>query len=139
MNNDDRIYLSIRAAIATTQACPEWLLDKFKPIKVEATDDEDPVYYTVSDGLTMLEAAQAAGVVTVFADESESKPKIVDDVADADNVLFLLREKDMDLETLGNLRDSAVALQAGFSDIVLKDVLLYARSTFIDYINGKES
>ena len=75
-SNDSRFYPRISATSSTTITCPQAVLDQFKPIKTPAVDEETPVvYYVEADGLTIHEAALAAGIPVAYFDESQgSKP-----------------------------------------------------------------
>jgi hypothetical protein len=76
-SRDSRFYPRISAASSTTITCPQAVLDQFKPIKTPAVDEETPaVYYVEADGLTIHEAALAAGIPVAYFDESQGgKPR----------------------------------------------------------------
>ena len=91
-SNDQRFYPRISVASSTAITCPQAVLDQFKPIKTEAVDEETPaVYYVEADGLTIHEAAIAAGIPVAYFDESQGgKPVQVETIADATTVLYVL-------------------------------------------------
>ena len=91
-SNDSRFYPRISAASSTTITCPQAVLDQFKPIKTPAVDEETPaVYYVEADGLTIHEAALAAGIPVAYFDESQGgKPVQVETIEEAATVLYVL-------------------------------------------------
>jgi hypothetical protein len=91
-SNDSRFYPRISATSSTTITCPQAVLDQFKPIKTPAVDEETPaVYYVEADGLTIHEAALAAGIPVAYFDESQGgKPVQVETIEEATTVLYVL-------------------------------------------------
>ena len=94
---DNRYYFRLTPARFIGLPCPEAFLIKRPLIKEPATEEEEAVYYTIEDGLTISQAITihyeqtGSGKRQVqYMDESGDKPQSVENMEDCDRVTFSL-------------------------------------------------